>query len=82
MQLPGDAVSLLVRERWTAFAQELARVESRVSHLNQVYGALLRRAQRTVQIFNRALTSSAVTYAPPKPEVAVVQSMFQEVSHV
>lgn len=82
MQLPDDAVSPLVRQRWKALAQELTRVEIRVSQLNEVYGALLRRARRTVQIFNRVLESSAITYVPPKPEAAIVQSTFQEVSHV
>jgi hypothetical protein len=82
MQLPESAVSPLVQQRWKMLAQELIQVEIRVSQLNQVYGALLRRARRTVQIFNRVLTSSALTYAPPKPEPAIVQSTFQEVSHV
>ncbi len=82
MQLPEDAVSPLVQQRWKTLAQELIQVEIRVSQLNQVYGALLRRARRTVQIFNRVLESSAITYAPPKPEPAIAQSTFQEVSHV
>ena len=82
MQLPENTVSPLVQQRWKMLAQELIQVEIRVSQLNQVYGALLRRARRTVQIFNRVLTSSALTYAPPKPEPAIVQSTFQEVSHV
>jgi len=82
MQFPGDAVSPLVRQRWETLAQELTQVEIRVGELNRVYGALLRRARRTVQIFNRVLASSAITYIPPKPEAAMVQSKFQEVSHV
>jgi flagellar biosynthesis/type III secretory pathway chaperone len=82
MQLPEDAVSPLVRQRWKRLAQDLTQVEIRVRQLNQVYGALLRRARRTVQIFNRVLASSATTYAPPKPEFATAQLPFQEISHV
>jgi hypothetical protein len=82
MQLPEDDVSQLVRQRWKTLANELTQVEIRVSQLNQVYGALLRRARRTVQIFNRVLASSAITYAPPKPELAIAQLPFQEISHV
>jgi hypothetical protein len=82
MQLPEDAVSPLVQQRWKTLGQELIQVEIRVSQLNQVYGALLRRALRTVQIFNRVLESSAITYAPPTPEPAMIQSNFQEARHV
>jgi len=81
-QLPQDGVSPLVRLRWKTLAQDLTRVETRVSQLNQVYGALLRRAQRTLQIFMRVLASSANTYAPPKCAPAIAQSSLQEVSHV
>jgi flagellar biosynthesis/type III secretory pathway chaperone len=80
MQLPGDTISPLIQQRWKMLAQELNQVEMRANHLNQVYGALLRRARRTVQIFNRVLESSAITYAPPKP--AIAESVFHEVSHV
>jgi flagellar biosynthesis/type III secretory pathway chaperone len=82
VQLPEDAVSPQVRQRWKALAQELTQVEMRVSQLNQVYGALLRRARRTLQIFMRVLASSAITYAPPKREPAIAPSTFPEVSHV
>ena len=81
-QLPGDAVSSQVRERWQTLAQELTQVEMRVSQLNRVYGALLRRAQRTLQIFMRVLASSANTYTPPKCAAAIAPSTFREVSHV
>jgi hypothetical protein len=80
MQLPEDAVSPLIQQRWKTLAQELNRVEMRANQLNQIYGALLRRARRTVQIFNRVLDSSAITYTPPKP--AIAESTFHEVSHV
>jgi hypothetical protein len=83
-QLPEDAVSSSqVRERWQTLAQELSQVEMQVGQLNRVYGALLRRAQRTPQIFMRVLASSANTYAPPKPAAAAIApSTFREVSHV
>jgi len=80
--LPDGAVSLHVQQRWKTLARELTQVETGVSQLNQVHGALLRRARRTVEIFNRVLASSAITYIPPKPQAAVVQSLFKEVSHV
>lgn len=82
MQLPQDVVSPLVRQRWKTLAQELTQVEARVSQLNHIYAALLRRARRTLLIFNRVLASSANTYAPPKPEMAMVQPSFQEIRHV
>lgn len=82
MGLPEGAASAEVRERWKMLAKDLSQVELEVSQLNQVYGALLRRAGRTVQIFARVLASSAITYAPPKPFEATVQPAFREVSHV
>ena len=47
-------------------ANELARVELEVAKLNRAYGALLRRASRTVTIFCRLLTASELTYAVPQ----------------
>jgi len=44
---------------------ELSEVEGRVAHLNRAYGALLRRARRTVDIFCRVLASSGPTYSQP-----------------
>jgi flagellar biosynthesis/type III secretory pathway chaperone len=82
VQLPENAVSSQVRERWQTLTQELTQVEMQVDQLNRVYGALLRRAQRTLQIFLRVLASSANTYAPPKCAAAMVPSTFREVSHV
>jgi hypothetical protein len=81
-QLPESAVSPHVRQRWDTLAQELTQVEIRVRQLSRVYGALLRRARRTVEIFNRMLASSANTYAPPKSEPPIAQSTSQEVIHV
>jgi len=81
-QLPEDAVSPQVRERWQTLSRELSQVEMRVGQLNRVYGALLRRAQRTLQIFMRVLASSANTYAPPKCAAVIIPSTHQEVSHV
>lgn len=80
-QLPED-VSPQVRERWQTLAQELTQVELRVVQLNRVYGALLRRAQRTLSIFMRVLASSANTYTPPECRPASAPSRLQELSHV
>lgn len=52
-------------ERRSALMVDLAEVEARVTHLNHVYGALLRRARRTVDIFCRVLANSGVTYTQP-----------------
>ena len=54
-------------ERRKSLEEELQRVEAQVAHLNLAYGALLRRARRTVGIFCRVLASAAVTYTPPQP---------------
>jgi hypothetical protein len=81
-QLPENAVPAHVRERWQTLAEELVQVEMQVSQLNRVYGALLRRAQRTIEIFMRMRASSANTYAAPKCAAAIVQSRLQEATHV
>lgn len=81
-QLPQDAVASDVRERWQTLSEELIQVELRVSQLNRVYGALLRRAQRTLQIFMRVLASSANTYTPPKGASIIAPATAREVSHV
>jgi hypothetical protein len=80
-QLPEDAVSSEIRERWETLSRELTQVEMRVGQLNRVYGALLRRAQRTLEIFMRVLASSANTYTPPKCALAMAPSILREVSH-
>ena len=81
-QIPEGVVSPVVRQRWETLAQELTLVEMRVRHLNLTYGALLRRAQRTLQIFMRVLASSANTYAQPNVGPAIAPSTMREVSHV
>ncbi len=80
-RLPEDAASPEALVRWKALVQELAQVEMRVSQLNLVYAALLRRAQRTLRIFMRVLESSAGTYAPPKCSPAPAPPAQQEASH-
>jgi len=52
-------------EAHRALIAELSEVEARVAHLNRAYGALLRRARRTVDIFCRVLASSGPTYSQP-----------------
>jgi hypothetical protein len=52
-------------ERHRALIVELAQIEARVAHLNRAYGALLRRARRTVDIFCRVLANSGLTYSQP-----------------
>jgi hypothetical protein len=79
--LPDDAVSPALGGRWKTLSEEVSRVEIRVFRLNQVYGALLRRARRTAQIYACALASSANTYPAPKREPAMATPMFEE-SHV
>jgi flagellar FlgN protein len=81
-QLPQGAVAAEVRERWQTLSEELIQLELRVSQLNRVYGALLRRAQRTLQIFMRVLASSANTYTPPKGASIMAPATAREVSHV
>lgn len=63
---PGSGVPPHIQQRWNALALELTKTEAQVRHLNRVYGALLRRARRTVEIFCRVLASSAITYVPPR----------------
>jgi|ERR1051326_5268752 hypothetical protein len=45
---------------------ELMRMEREIMRLNRIYGALLRRAGRTVNIFCRVLAASSPTYAVPQ----------------
>jgi hypothetical protein len=54
---PGDALS-----------PALSEAETEVQRRLRVYGALLRRARRTVGIFCRVLATSGVTYIVPPPE--------------
>jgi hypothetical protein len=75
--LPGG-LSSPVRPSNHAFGEELAEVAGRVAQLNRQYEALLRRARRTVDIFCRVLTNSALTYPLPRPETARFGAGFQE----
>jgi hypothetical protein len=81
-RLPEGAAAPSLQRRWNAVAEELSEIEIRVGQLNRVYGALLRRARRTVDILCRVVASSAITYGPPKQEPALAQAEFGEVSHV
>jgi hypothetical protein len=67
---PGADAPPNIPPRLQKLCWELKDAEAQVRRLNQIYGALLRRARRTVEIFSRALASSAVTYVPPKPAPA------------
>jgi hypothetical protein len=68
--LPKGAADPAVRQRWSALGQHLAAVERQISHLNRVHAALLRKAYRSVRIFARLLSSSAITYTPPERDGA------------
>ena len=46
--------------------EKLAQTELEIARLNRVYGALLRRASRTVNIFCRVLAASNATYDVPQ----------------
>jgi len=88
-KLPEAAAPAEVRERWVRLTEDLTAVEMRVSDLNRVYGALLRRAQRTLRIFLRLLASSGNTYTPPKWEPVIAEPVIlaqalrvEEGSHV
>jgi hypothetical protein len=73
---PDTADLIPGRVRREALLVELAEVEAQVAYLNRTYGALLRRARRTVDIFCRVLANSGVTYIPPgsQPPSAVRDS--------
>lgn len=49
-------------ERLLGFAREISRVEGEVLRLNAVYGELLKKSRRTVDIFCRILAYSGTTY--------------------
>jgi hypothetical protein len=68
---PGETVNLPpVRARRKALLAQLAEVKAQVADSNRAYGALLRRARRTVDIFCRVLANSGVTYVPPGLQAA------------
>jgi len=58
--------SLPAAQRTVELKEKIRQVETQVAQLNRVYGALLRHARRTVDIFCRVLTSAALTYTPPR----------------
>jgi hypothetical protein len=66
--LPSSSASARVRREMVQV--ELAEAAKQVDGLNRVYGALLRRARRTAEIFCRILVNSGVTYLPPAPPAA------------
>jgi hypothetical protein len=66
--LPGPVAA---DEPGDDLARELVRVELQVMELNREYGALLRRARRTVEAFCRVIAASEITYLPPKPTATV-----------
>jgi len=57
-------------ERWRTLSSELADAEAEASVVNRAYGALLRRARRTVEIFARVVACSAATYPLPRAACA------------
>jgi hypothetical protein len=59
--------SLPAAEPALRLKEEIRLVEMEVAGLNLAYGALLRHARRTVDIFCRVLASAALTYTPPPP---------------
>jgi hypothetical protein len=68
--LPNTAALYPARERQRALLTELLEIETRVGDLNRAYGALLRRARRTVDIFCRVLANSGATYLPPAAQTS------------
>jgi|SRR5436853_6943602 len=61
------------RQRRNILTQKLAEIENRVRRLNRIHAALVRRAQRTLAIFSRALASSAITYVPPQAQTSSME---------
>jgi hypothetical protein len=68
--LSEGAADPAIRRRWSALGQRMAAIESRISYLNQVHAALLRKAHRSAAMFARLLTSSAITYSAPEAKCA------------
>ena len=71
-QLAGEPMVKFGPENWETekrrreLQDKLARTELEVARLNRVYGALLRRASRTVNIFCRVLAACGATYEVPQ----------------
>jgi hypothetical protein len=70
--LPSSTASNRLRRE--TLQAELEEVEKQVDGLNRAYGALLRRARRTAEIFCRILRNSGVTYLPPPAASAMPNS--------
>jgi hypothetical protein len=70
--LPDGVISHQMRSRWEDLGRKLASLETQVEHLNRVHAGLLRRARRTLDIFSRALVSTALTYAA-EPQTLTAQ---------
>lgn len=80
-RLPAFDLANGVQQRCQVLAQELRQAEMQVSQLNKVYGGLLKRALRTLQIFIRLLANSGNPYT--RPECAATgASLGLETSHV
>ena len=56
---------------WSELLEQTRQAELELAQLNRVYGALLRRARRTVDVFCRLMSDSGMTYAPPRATVKV-----------
>ena len=70
---PSDAAATSgtpVKAREQTLASELQALQAHLADLNRRYAALLRRAQRTVNIFCRVLQNSGLTYVVPAPDPA------------
>jgi hypothetical protein len=67
LQASGSAGSAAtsVKKCEKALVNELQDLQRRVAELNRSYAALLRRAQRTLNIFCRLLQNSGLTYVAP-----------------
>jgi|SRR5208337_2556537 len=81
-KVPNHPESADGRQRWNALTAEIVRMERKTFELNQAYGALLRRARRTVDIFCRALASSSLTYGPPPQSADPFAYCSEEVERV
>jgi hypothetical protein len=74
---PSETVpqlAIFANTRQKALVNELQGLQAQVADLNRRYAALLRRAQRTVQIFCRVLENSGLTYvAPATARISAIQ---------
>jgi hypothetical protein len=79
---PGKMEPLGCVQPWNSLRADVVRLEQRVEYRNKVFGALLRRAQRTVNIFGRAIASSALTYAPGQTRASSASHVSEDIDHV